>query len=62
MEIIRIRKNQYKEYEVPAPTPKSIYYTDDLADAIATAKMMHGDGPTDPTIQVKVRHGSYTSD
>lgn len=43
---IKVRKNEYDEYEVPVPTPdapQAIYYTDDKDDAIGTAKMILGD-------------------
>ena len=45
MKII-IKKNDDDEYEVPTSKDcaiPTIYYTDDLDDAIATAKYEHGD-------------------
>jgi len=43
MNIILIKKNEYGEFELPAPTTDEIYFTDDQDDAIGTAKIIYGD-------------------
>lgn len=51
---VLVRKNEYGEYEVPAPTPEEIYFTDDRDDALGTALIIHGDNAS-----VKVARGTY---
>lgn len=51
---IQIRKNDFDEFEVPAPTRKEIYYTDDRDDAIGTAQMIHG-----KEVTCTFRRGTY---
>lgn len=62
MSIIRIRKNSYGEFEVPAPTTDEIYYTDDKQDAIGTARTIHGCGANDTSIECVIRSGSYNAE
>ena len=62
MQTIKVRYNEYNEYEVPAPTADEIYYTDDLQDAIGTARTIHGCGSNDDSITVDVRRGTYTQE
>ena len=52
---IVIKRNDYDEYEVPAPTTSELYFTDDRDDAIGTAKIIHG---TDE-LTFSFRRGTY---
>ena len=55
---ITIKKNNYGEYEVPSVVGitgcDQIYFASDKADAIDTAKSIHGDD-----VKVTLRSGSY---
>lgn len=62
MKQVTIKRNDYDEYEVPTPSaqfPDSIYFTDDKADAIDTARAHWFINRAQSEINVRVIRGSY---
>lgn len=52
-----IKRNEFDEFEVPAPTTDEIYFTDDLQDAKNTLWSIHGSN-----VVIVVRRGTYSKE